>query len=328
MKKVLITGADGFIGSHLVEEMIQYGYNVRAFCFYNSFNSYGWLDTLKPEIKNQIDFYLGDVRDYQSVKNAVKDCDTIIHLAALISIPYSYQAPDSFIKTNITGTLNVLQAALENELDNIVVASTSEIYGTAMSVPIEEIHPVQPQSPYAASKVGADALAMSYHRSYGLNVSIARPFNTFGPRQSTRAIIPTIITQLLEGKEDIFLGSLVPTRDFLYVKDTAKALIAIAKQHDIGGEVFNICSGNEISISDLSEVLIKKINPNASVSEDKQRLRPEKSEVFRLIGDASKLTAKTLWKPEYSFENALQNTIDWFSISENLEKYQADRYTI
>jgi len=328
MKKILVTGADGFIGSHLVEEMVNLGYEVNAFCFYNSFNSYGWLDTLKPEIRNQIDFYLGDIRDYQSVKNAVRDCDTIIHLAALISIPYSYQVPDSFVKTNISGTFNILQAALECNIDRVVVTSTSEVYGTAIQVPINETHPIQPQSPYAASKVGADALAVSYYRSYGLNVSTARPFNTFGPRQSTRAIIPAIITQLLKGKEKIYLGNLEPTRDFLYVKDMIEGLIAIAKREDLAGEVFNISSGNEISIGNLSEILIKKINPNAGVFEDKQRLRPEKSEVFRLIGDASKLESKTLWKPGYSFENALKETINWFSNLENLKKYQTDNYTI
>ncbi len=328
MKKVLVTGADGFIGSHLVEGLLNDGFEVRAFCFYNSFNSYGWLEHYKQNKHKSLEFYLGDIRDTQSVQKAMKDCDTVIHLGALVSIPYSYKHPDSFIQTNINGTFNILQAALDNKVNHVVIASTSEVYGTATQIPISEKHPIYPQSPYAASKVAADALALSFFKSYGLRISIARPFNTFGPRQSTRAIIPTIITQLLNGEEKIRLGNLSPTRDFLYVGDTVRGLISIALDSALAGEAFNLCSGNEISIGELSKILIRKINPKAEIIEDKVRLRPKESEVYRLIGDASKIKEKTKWRPEFSFENGIEETIKWFSIPENLKLYTTTSYTI
>ena len=328
MKNVLITGADGFIGSHLTESLIKSGYNVRAFCYYNSFNSYGWLDDISPELKGQIDFCLGDIRDFQNVKNAVKSCDTIIHLAALISIPYSYNNPLSFLETNVTGTYNILQAALEHNVSHTVTTSTSEVYGTAISVPINESHPIQPQSPYAASKVSADALALSYQKSYDLPVSVARPFNTFGPRQSTRAVIPTIITQILKGNKEISLGNLKPTRDFLYIDDTVHALHTIAENKTLKGEAYNIAGNDEISIGSVANTIISKFNQKIKVSEDLQRLRPENSEVYRLYGDASKLKAKTNWKPKVSFDDGISKTIAWFSKTDNLKRYLDTDYTI
>ncbi|NER12187.1 SDR family NAD(P)-dependent oxidoreductase [Leptobacterium flavescens] len=328
MKKVLVTGAEGFIGSHLVEELVNNGYEVNAFCLYNSFNSNGWLDHLPDNIKKNVNVFMGNIEDVHHLRKALKDCDRVIHLAALISIPYSYVAPESFLKTNINGTLNILQLAREEEVENLIITSTSEVYGTARSIPITEEHPLQPQSPYAASKVGADAMALSFYKSYGLNVSIARPFNTFGPRQSTRAIIPTIITQLLNGKKEIFLGNLSPTRDFLYVKDTVRGFVSMIGDNSVKGEVFNLSSGREISIWQLADTLIKKINPDAQVMEDEKRVRPDSSEVFRLVGDATKLKEKTGWKPAISFEEGLDKTIEWFSQPENLKRYNPGLYTI
>lgn len=326
MKKVLVTGADGFIGSHLVEQLIEQGYSVKAFAYYNSFNSWGWLDTLPKEILSQIEVFTGDIRDPNGVREAMKSVDEVFHLAALIAIPFSYHSPDSYVDTNIKGTLNVLQAARDLGTKRILVTSTSEVYGTAQYVPIDENHPFQGQSPYSATKIGADRLAESFYRSFNMPVTIVRPFNTYGPRQSARAVIPTIITQLLAGKEEIKLGSLTPTRDFNYVKDTANGFIKISKSDDTIGEEVNIATQDEISIGRLAEELIKQINPNAKIICDDQRLRPEKSEVNRLLGANGKIKRLTDWKPEYSFEEGLAETIEW--LKHNMDKYKTDIYNI
>ena len=275
MKKVLVTGADGFIGSHLVELLVEKGYDVKAFVYYNSFNTWGWLDTLPKEKLDKIEVFCGDIRDPNGVREAMKGVDTVFHLAALIAIPFSYHSPDSYVDTNIKGTLNVLQAARDLKLERVLVTSTSEVYGTALYVPIDEDHPLQGQSPYSATKIGADQLALSFYRSFNLPVTLVRPFNTFGPRQSARAVIPTIITQLLAGKEEIKLGSLTPTRDFNYVKDTANGFLEIALSDKTIGEVVNIATQQEISIGDLANELIRQINPKAKIVCDEQRLRPE-----------------------------------------------------
>jgi NAD dependent epimerase/dehydratase len=327
-KKVLVTGADGFIGSHLVEELINNGYNVRAFCMYNSFNSWGWLDNFPKELLDKIEIFTGDVRDPNGVRTAMKGCNIVYHLAALIAIPYSYHSPDSYVDTNIKGTLNILQAARDLNIERVLVTSTSEVYGTAQFVPITEIHPRQPQSPYSASKIGADCMAESFYRSFDLPVTIVRPFNTYGPRQSARAIIPTIITQLLNGFEEIKLGDLTPSRDLLFVKDTAKAFIAIANSTPLIGEDCNIATNSEISMFKLVETLINLINPKAIIVQESERLRPEKSEVFRLFGDNAKITTHTNWQPQYSLEQGLAETITWFSNKENLKQYKADIYNV
>lgn len=327
-KVVLVTGADGFIGSHLVEELVKEGCKVKAFCFYNSFNSWGWLDSLPQEILQQIEVIMGDVRDPNGIREAVKKVDVVFHLAALIAIPYSYHAPDNYVDTNIKGTLNLLQASRDAGVEKILVTSTSEVYGTALYVPIDEKHPRQGQSPYSATKIGADSLAESFYRSFNLPVTIVRPFNTFGPRQSARAIIPTIITQLLNGKKEVKLGSLHPTRDLLYVKDTVAAFAAIAKSDKVAGEEINIATQQEISMGDLASMLIKIINPSAAVVSDEVRLRPGKSEVERLLGSNEKIKKLTDWKPGYSFEQALQQTIEWFSDKRNLSRYKADIYNV
>lgn len=326
MDKVLVTGADGFIGSHLTELLVNEGYSVKAFVYYNSFNSWGWLDTLPKETLNKIEIFTSDVRDPFGVKEAVKGCDSIFHLAALIAIPYSYYSPESYVQTNISGTLNILQAARELNIKRVIITSTSEVYGTAQFVPINESHPKQGQSPYAATKIGADALADSYFRSFGLPVTIVRPFNTYGPRQSARAVIPTIITQLLSGVKDIKLGSLYPTRDLVYVKDTAKGFLEIFKNPSLIGEEVNIATNSEISIGNLAKLIFKLTGIDANIISDSERLRPEKSEVYRLFGDNSKLFEHTQWKPEYTLEQGLQKTIEWFSEKNNLEKYKADIY--
>ena len=326
MEKILVTGADGFIGSHLTELLVNEGYSVKAFVYYNSFNSWGWLDTLPKETLNKIEIFTGDVRDPFGVKEAVKGCDSIFHLAALIAIPYSYYSPESYVQTNISGTLNILQAARELNIKRVIITSTSEVYGTAQFVPINESHPKQGQSPYAATKIGADALADSYFRSFGLPVTIVRPFNTYGPRQSARAVIPTIITQLLSGVKDIKLGSLYPTRDLVYVKDTAKGFLEIFKNPSLIGEEVNIATNTEISIGNLAKLIFKLTGIDANIISDSERLRPEKSEVYRLFGDNSKLFEHTQWKPEYTLEQGLQKTIEWFSEKNNLEKYKADIY--
>jgi len=328
MTKILVTGADGFIGSHLVEKLIEEGYNVKAFCCYNSFNTWGWLDTFSKEQLAQIEVFTGDVRDPNGVREAMKDVDTVFHLAALIAIPYSYHSPDSYVDTNIKGTLNILQAARDLGIKRVLSTSTSEVYGTAMYVPIDEKHPKQGQSPYSATKIGADHMAEAFYRSFNLPVTIVRPFNTFGPRQSARAVIPTIITQLLNGKEEIKLGDVTPTRDLLFVKDTVDGFIEIAKCNSLIGHEVNIATQSEITVGDLAQEIITQINPNAKIVADKQRLRPEKSEVFRLFGSNEKLKQHTNWNQKVTLKNGLQQTIEWFRNKENLKQYKADIYNI
>ena len=324
--KVLVTGADGFIGSHLVEELVKKGKKVKAFVYYNSFNSWGWLDTLPKDVLKEIEVFTGDVRDPNGVREVVKGSDEIYHLAALIAIPFSYHSPDSYVDTNIKGTLNVLQAARDLETSRVLVTSTSEVYGTAKYVPIDENHPFQGQSPYSATKIGADRLAESFYRSFNMPITIVRPFNTYGPRQSARAVIPTIITQLLAGKEEIKLGSLTPTRDFNFVKDTANGFIEIAKSEKTIGEEINIATQEEISIGELAQELIKQINPSAKIICEEQRLRPDKSEVNRLLGDNTKIKEMTNWEPKYTLEKGLAETIEWLKC--NLDKYKIDIYNI
>jgi len=326
MKKVLVTGADGFIGSHLTEELVNRGYKVRAFAYYNSFNSWGWLDTLPKNILNEIEVFTGDIRDPNGVREAMKGIDEVFHLAALIAIPFSYHSPDTYVDTNIKGTLNVLQAAKDLETERVLITSTSEVYGTAKYVPIDELHPFQGQSPYSATKIGADRLAESFYRSFNMPITIVRPFNTYGPRQSARAVIPTIITQLLAGKEEIKLGSLTPTRDFNYVKDTANGFIEISKSFNTIGEEVNIATQNEISIGKLANELIKQINPNAKIITEEIRMRPEKSEVNRLLGSNEKIMRLTDWEPKFTFEEGLAETIEFFR--NNLDQYKTDIYNI
>lgn len=326
MKKVLVTGADGFIGSHLTESLLEKGYDVKAFVYYNSFNNWGWLDTFPKEKLDQIEIFSGDIRDPNGVREAMKDVDMAFHLAALIAIPFSYHSPDSYVDTNIKGTLNVLQAARDLNTERVLITSTSEVYGTAQYVPIDEKHPYQGQSPYSATKIGADRLAESFYRSFKLPVSIVRPFNTFGPRQSARAVIPTIITQLLAGKNEIKLGSLSPTRDFNYVKDTAAGFIAIAESEKTIGEEINIATQQEISIGDLAKEIITQINPSAKIICDEQRLRPEKSEVNRLLGSNAKIKELTDWKQQFTFEQGIAETIEW--LRHHMEAYKADIYNV
>ena len=326
--KVLITGADGFIGSHLTEALVEAGYDVRAFVYYNSFNSYGWLDTVSKDIKNKIEFFPGDIRDPNGVREAMKEVDIVFHLAALIAIPFSYYSPDSYIDTNVKGTLNIIQAARDNKVKRVIVTSTSEVYGTAQFVPITELHPKQPQSPYSASKIGADAIADSFYRSFQLPITIVRPFNTYGPRQSARAVIPTIISQLLNGSEEIKLGDITPTRDLLYVKDTVNGFLKIAQCNDLIGHEVNIATQSEISVRDLAKKLSNSINPSAKIITDSLRIRPEKSEVFRLYGSNQKLKFYTDWNQKFSLEEGLKETIDWFSKKQNLEQYKSDIYNV
>lgn len=324
--KALVTGADGFIGSHLTEELVRRGYQVRAFSFYNSFGTCGWLDTLPADIKDEIEIINGDIRDPHGVNETVLGMDTVFHLAALIAIPYSYQSPDSYVDTNVKGTLNILQAARRLETQKLLITSTSEVYGSADYVPIDESHPKKAQSPYAATKIGADQLALSFYRSYSLPVTIVRPFNTYGPRQSARAVIPTIISQLLAGIEEINLGSLTPTRDFNFIKDTVNGFIEIQQCENTIGEEINIASGKEISIGDLANELIRQINPDAKIVCDEKRLRPQKSEVTRLLGSNEKLKKLTGWEQEYSLSEGLKYTIRWMKKNQN--RYQADWYQI
>ena len=327
-KNVLITGADGFIGSHLTELLVCLGYNVRALVCYNSFNSNGWLDTLSNEAKNKIEFFPGDIRDPNGVREAMKHIDIVFHLAALIAIPFSYNSPDSYIDTNVKGTLNILQAARDNKVERILITSTSEVYGTAQFVPITELHPKQPQSPYSASKIGADAIADSFFRSFDLPLTIVRPFNTFGPRQSARAVIPTIISQLLNGSIEIKLGDITPTRDLLFVKDTVNGFLKIAQCDELIGHEVNIATQSEISVGDLAQNIINIINPSAQIITDSQRLRPEKSEVFRLFGSNEKLKTYTDWRQLVTLEDGLKETIEWFSKKENLKQYKSDIYNV
>jgi len=327
-KKVLITGADGFIGSHLVEQLIKEEAQVKAFIYYNSFNSWGWLDSLSKEQLSKIEIFAGDIRDPNGVRTAMKDCEIVFHLAALIAIPFSYHSPDSYIDTNVKGTLNIVQAAKELGIERVLVTSTSEVYGTAKFVPITEEHPKQPQSPYSASKIGADCIADSFFRSFDTKITIVRPFNTYGPRQSARAVIPTIITQLLNGSEEIKLGDITPTRDLLFVKDTAMGFVEIAKCDALIGHEVNIATQSEISVGDLAQILINAINPNAKIISDDIRLRPAKSEVFRLYGSNQKLKEFTSWTQEYTLEKGLEETIKWFSVTGNLSNYKASIYNV
>lgn len=326
MKKVLVTGADGFIGSHLTESLLEKGYDVKAFVYYNSFNTWGWLDTLPREKLDQIEIFCGDIRDPNGVREAMKGTDGVFHLAALIAIPFSYHSPDSYVDTNMKGTLNVLQAARDLSLERVLITSTSEVYGTAQYVPIDEKHPFQGQSPYSATKIGADRLGESFYRSFDLPVSIVRPFNTFGPRQSARAVIPTIISQLLAGKREIKLGALTPTRDFNYVKDTAAGFIAIAESEKTIGQEINIATQTEISIGELARIIISQINPEAQIICEEQRLRPGKSEVNRLLGSNKKIKELTDWQQNYTFEQGIAETIIW--IKEHMDSYKTDVYNI
>lgn len=327
-KKILVTGADGFIGSHLTEYLVQQGYDVKAFVLYNSFNSYGWLDTLPENILNKIEIFSGDVRDPNGVRVAMEGIDTVYHLAALIAIPYSYHSPDSYVDVNIKGTLNILQAARLLNTKRILVTSTSEVYGTAQYVPIDEKHPFQGQSPYSATKIGADRIAESFYRSFEMPVTIVRPFNTYGPRQSARAVIPTIITQLLNGEKEIKLGDITPTRDLLFVKDTVRGFEEIAKAENTFGEEINIATQSEITVGDLAQKLIDRINPSAKIITDSVRLRPDKSEVRRLFGSNEKIRKLTKWKPEYTLEKGLEETVKWFSEKKNLAQYKHTIYNI
>lgn len=325
-EQILVTGADGFIGSHLVEKLVQEGEEVRAFAFYNSFGTWGWLDTLPQDVMEHVEVFSGDIRDPNGVREAMRGCQAVFHLAALIAIPFSYHSPDSYVDTNIKGTLNVLQAARDLRTRRVLVTSTSEVYGTAQYVPIDEKHSYQGQSPYSATKIGADRLAESFYRCFNLPVTIVRPFNTYGPRQSARAVIPTIITQLLTGKTEIKLGALTPTRDFNYVKDTANGFYQIYRSDKTIGEEINIATQQEISIGQLAQELIRQINPAAKIVCDEQRLRPEKSEVNRLLGSNQKIRALTDWTPQYSFEQGLAETIAF--LKDNLDRYKSDIYNL
>jgi NAD dependent epimerase/dehydratase len=325
-KKVLVTGSEGFIGSHLTERLVEIGADVTALVQYNSFNNWGWIETFDENIKKEINVYTGDVREYDSVSKAIKGQDVVFHLAALIAIPYSYQSPMAYVRTNVEGTANVLQACREYETEKIVHTSTSETYGTALYVPIDEKHPLQGQSPYSASKIGADKIAESFYRSFNMPIATIRPFNTYGPRQSARAVIPTIISQILSGKKEIKLGSLAPTRDFNYVKDTAEAFIEIAKSEKTIGEVINAGSNYEISIGDLVNKIINIIAKDVKIITDEQRLRPEKSEVNRLWADNTKIKELTNWSPKYTLDEGLSETIEW--IRNNMKYFKTNIYNV
>lgn len=322
----LVTGADGFIGSHLTELLVQEGYKVRALTQYNSFNNWGWLEDV--DCRKQIEVLSGDVRDPHYCKQITKGVDVVFHLAALIAIPYSYVAPDSYIDTNVKGTLNICQAALENGVERVVHTSTSEVYGTAQYVPINEEHPLQAQSPYSASKIGADAMAMSFYCAFNLPVAIARPFNTYGPRQSARAVIPSIISQIASGKKRIKLGDVTPTRDFNYVTDTCRGFVALARCDQAIGQVVNIGSNCEVSIADVSELIRELMQSDVQFVLDEQRIRPEKSEVYRLRCDNTKLRKLTNFEPRFNIREGLSATIRWFTRTENLSKYKADIYNV
>ena len=331
-KKILVTGADGFIGSHLTEELVRRGHDVRAFVLYNSFNSWGWLDHSPTELKASLDVFSGDIRDSYGVRQAMKGCDIVLHLAALIAIPYSYHSPETYVDTNIKGTLNVVQAARDLGVAKVVHTSTSEVYGTAQFVPITEEHPLQGQSPYSASKIGADQIAMSFFSSFETPVATIRPFNTYGPRQSARAVIPTIITQIANGERVLKLGAIHPTRDFNYVADTVNGFIAVAESDNSIGEVINVGSNFEVSIGDTVRMIAEVMGAEVEIETDDVRLRPEKSEVERLWADNNKAAELLGWKPEYAgldgLRRGLSQTAEWFSNPENLRSYKSDIYNI
>lgn len=331
-KRILVTGADGFIGSHLTEELVRRGYDVRAFVYYNSFNSWGWLDHSEPEIKKSLDVVAGDVRDPFGVKQAMEGCDVVMHLAALIAIPYSYRSPAAYVDTNVMGSLNIVQAARELGVEKVVHTSTSETYGTALYVPIDEDHPLQGQSPYSASKIGGDQIALSFQKSFGTPVAVARPFNTYGPRQSARAVIPTIITQIASGMREIKLGALHPTRDFNYVKDVVEGFIAMAESDASIGEVINIGSNYEISIGDTAKLIAEVMGVEVKITCEDERLRPEASEVERLWASNEKAKRLIGWSPEYGgldgFRRGLSETVEWFRDPSNLSLYKADIYNV
>ena len=331
-RKILVTGADGFIGSHLTEMLVKQGYHVRAFALYNSFTTWGWLDDCDPAVQGKFEVFMGDVRDPYGVKTAMKGCDTVLHLAALIAIPYSYHSPDTYVDTNIKGTLNIVQAAKELGIRKVVHTSTSEVYGTARFVPITEEHPLQGQSPYSASKIGADQIALSFYTSFNTPVAVLRPFNTYGPRQSARAVIPTIISQIASGKETIKLGALTPTRDFSFVEDTANGFIKAMECDAINGTVTNVGSGFEISVLQTAELIAELMGKKVHFELDTDRLRPEKSEVERLFASYEKAKRIMNWEPAYGglegFKKGLQKTINWFTIPENLARYKTDTYNI
>jgi NAD dependent epimerase/dehydratase len=332
LKKILVTGADGFIGSHLAEALVRQGYDIRAFVMYNSFNSWGWLDHCAEDVRGKFEVFAGDVRDPNGVRKAMTDCDAVLHLAALISIPYSYHSPDTYVDTNIKGTLNIVQSARDLGLDRVVHTSTSEVYGTARYVPITEDHPLQGQSPYSASKIGADQIAMSFYSSFGTPVTIVRPFNTYGPRQSARAVIPTIITQIANGKRQIKLGALHPTRDFNYVSDTVAGFKAALKAERVVGEVINIGSNFEISIGDTAHAIADVMGVEIEILSDEQRLRPEKSEVQRLWAANHKAHELLGWKPQYAgmdgFRRGLAETVEWISNPLHLSMYRFNTYNL
>ena len=332
MGKVLVTGADGFIGSHLTEALVRAGHDVRAFALYNSFNSWGWLDHCAPDVAAKFEVFTGDIRDPNGVRKSMEGCDAVLHLAALIAIPYSYHSPDTYIDTNVKGTLNVLQAARDNGVTRLVHTSTSEVYGTARYVPITEEHPLQGQSPYSASKIAADQLVYSFYASFGLPVTTVRPFNTYGPRQSARAVIPTIITQIANGAETIQLGAISPTRDFNYVSDTVKGFLAALDSDQALGEVVNIGSNYEISIGETAELIGEAMEADVSIETDEQRIRPANSEVERLWADNSRAKELFGWEPEFSgrdgFRRGLKITAEWFGNPENLSRYKADIYNV
>jgi len=332
VKKILVTGADGFIGSHLTEALVRAGHEVRAFTMYNSFNSWGWLDRCAADVKGKFDVFSGDIRDPHGVRTAMQGCDTVMHLAALIAIPYSYHSPDTYIDTNIKGTLNIVQAARDLNVAKVLHTSTSEVYGTAQFVPITELHPLEGQSPYSASKIGADQLAMSFYRSFSTPVAILRPFNTYGPRQSARAVIPTIITQIARGQRAIKLGALHPTRDFNFVLDTVSGFLAALNSQSCIGEVINLGSNYEISIGDTAITIAELMGAEIDITGDQQRMRPEKSEVERLWACNKKAQALLGWTPQYAglngFRLGLQQTIDWFNDPTNLSVYKADIYNL
>lgn len=330
--KVLVTGADGFIGSHLVERLVRSGYDIKAFVLYNSQNSWGWLDDCAPDIKGKFEIFTGDIRDPHGVRVAVKNCDTVFHLASLIGIPYSYHSPESYVSTNITGTLNVVQAARDLGVKRVIHTSTSEVYGTARFVPITEDHPLQGQSPYSATKIGADQIALSFHAAFGTPVAIVRPFNTYGPRQSARAVIPTVIGQIANGMREIKLGALHPTRDFSYVTDTVEGFVAAAKSDDVVGAVTNLGSSFEISIGGTAKLIAELMGADIKIVSDTGRLRPESSEVERLFASNQMAKQRMDWSPEYAglegLRRGLQKTIEWFRDPANLRRYKTDIYNV